>query len=63
MDHVSQADREREREREMGGDMNSCIRLALVEVKDTYCMPREWMSVKCLYSCSEDYYYHETTQL
>lgn len=62
MDHVSQADRERGGF-EMGGDMNSCIRLALVEVKDTYCMPREWMSVKCLYSCSEDYYYHETTQL
>lgn len=33
----------------MGGDLNSCIRLALVEVKDIYCVPREWMSVKCLY--------------
>lgn len=47
----------------MGGDLNSCIRLALVEVKDIYCVPWEWMSVKCLYSCLEDYYYHETTQL
>lgn len=56
-DHVSQA-------KAVGwGGINSCVRLALVEVKDTYCMPREWMSVKCLYSCSEDYYYHETTQL
>lgn len=50
-------------QRQWGGGINSCVRLGLVEVKDTFCMPREWMSVKCLYSCSEDYYYHEATQL
>lgn len=51
------------KKKQWGGGINSCVRLGLVEVKDTFCMPREWMSVKCLYSCSEDYYYHKTTQL
>lgn len=64
MDHGSAADRQRCEGRESGaGNMNSCIRLLPVGVKDTYYMPREWMSVQCLYSCSQDYYYHETAQL